>query len=58
MPTCNKCGTVTNALHSGGDGNIPPPGVCDSCQQVAATVGRTRRQAEIAAKIAAASGGA
>ena len=49
--TCRGCQRETNAIHYGGDANIPPPGVCDTCQQVAVGVVRARTQASIKARI-------
>jgi len=59
---CPDCGGMVRALHSGGDANIPEPGVCDDCHGVRAAVAldqRTRsRAAAVKAGIAAAAKGA
>jgi len=51
MPNCGDCGTETNALHSGGDAGIPPPGVCDRCQVVRSRVAIAGRELDIADRV-------
>jgi len=55
MPTCKSCGRETNALHSGGDGQVPLPGLCADCHETAATVARAKaaklRQQALAAAL-------
>ncbi len=50
--TCKGCGTETNALHYGGDGDVRPPGLCAPCHEERAILGRERMQAARAARLA------
>jgi len=49
---CGRCGSNVTHLHTGGDANIPLPGVCSACEFVLTSAARVKRDAALKAEIA------